>query len=75
MNGTYLTVGEVANLLQISKPLVYRLVSKRKIGALRFGRVVRIPQKDLDTFIRKNSMPLDYNGRLEGGTNNPIDIM
>ena len=53
MSNTFLTAKEIANILKISKALAYRLISHGQITSIRFGRVSRVRQEDLDTFIQK----------------------
>ena len=38
-----LTVGEVADLLCVSRPTVYREIGTGKLFAIKFGRTFRIP--------------------------------
>ena len=52
MNPNFLTAGEVANLLRISRALAYRLISKGEIASVRFGRTVRVREEDLNIFIK-----------------------
>ncbi len=47
----YLTVREVAELLAVSIKTVYQLVKAGKLGAVRVGRVVRIPRAGLDDYL------------------------
>jgi len=44
---------EVADLLNISKSLVYKLLQQRQIPAVRFNKTVRVRQVDLDNYINK----------------------
>jgi excisionase family DNA binding protein len=53
MNTTFLTVRDIANILKISKALAYRLIAQGEIASIQFGRVNRVRQEDLDTFIHK----------------------
>jgi excisionase family DNA binding protein len=43
-----------AQILGISKSLIYRLVSQGSLPAVRFGRTVRVRSEDLDKFITDN---------------------
>jgi len=44
---------EVAEVLNISKSLVYKLLQQGQIPAVRFNKTVRIRQVDLDNYIDK----------------------
>ena len=64
-----LTVPEAAKLLRISRNLVYELIAEHQIPCVRLGRVIRIPRKSLERWIRERatesalrpgSQPLSY---------------
>lgn len=44
---------EVADILNVSRAAAYRLM-RHQIPSLRFGRVVRVRERDLRTFIETN---------------------
>ena len=44
------TVQGVADLLQVSDELVYKLIRLGKLGCIRYGRCIRIRQEDLDAY-------------------------
>ena len=46
---------EVAELLNISKSYIYKLLRLRSVPAIRIGRSIRIRPEDLEKFIRKNA--------------------
>lgn len=50
-----LNAEEVAQELQISIALAYRLIQQKKIRAVRIGRLVRVRKKDLDRFIEQQT--------------------
>ena len=52
-----LTAVEIAQYLNISKALVYRLIANGEIPSVRFGRTVRVKQEDLESFIQKCATP------------------
>src|SRR5271157_4584708 len=54
MNTTFLKASDIASILKISKALSYRLIAKGEIASVKFGRVVRVRQEDLERFIAKN---------------------
>ncbi len=49
-----LTAKEIAKRLQVSKALIYNLISQGQIRSVRFGKTVRVRAEDLDTFIQSN---------------------
>lgn len=53
----FLTGKEVAEILNISKALAYRLIAEGKIRSIRFGRTVRVQREALDEFIQKSTSP------------------
>lgn len=57
-----LTIPEVACYLKMSKSKVYNLVAKKEIPHLKFGRNVRIRQTDLQLWIAKQTVPLNFDG-------------
>lgn len=50
----YLSLEEVADLLGVDYQLVYRLVRKNELPAVRLGRVYRVSRDDLDEFIERS---------------------
>lgn len=50
-----LNAEEVAQQLQISIALAYRLIQQKKIRAVRIGRLVRVRKNDLDQFIEQQT--------------------
>ena len=56
MAGTaqYLSVEEVAKLLNVDYQLIYRLVRAGKLPAIRIGRIYRIERTDLDEFLAQS---------------------
>jgi putative molybdopterin biosynthesis protein len=44
---------EVAEVLNISKSLAYKLLQQGQIPAVRFNKTVRVRQVDLDNYINK----------------------
>ena len=69
MESTFLTGKEIAQILKISKPLVYRLLAKGQIASIRFGRVIRVRQEDLDKFIQKYMQKPDIDQKEAAATN------
>lgn len=55
--GKLYTMAEVAELLKVSKPSIWRAVKGLKIGHYRFGPAreeVRIPQTALDSYLERS---------------------
>ena len=48
----FLTVAEVAAIMQVSKMTVYRLVHAGDIPAVRVGRSYRVPEQAVDDYLR-----------------------
>ncbi len=51
-----LTLGEVMNILKISKPTAYRYVSSKKFVTYKIGGGLRISKKSLLEFLKKNKV-------------------
>jgi excisionase family DNA binding protein len=49
----FLTVDEVAGLLAVRRPSVYRLIAHGDLDALRVGRLWRVTKPSLDAFLRQ----------------------
>ena len=47
-----LTVGEVAGAMRVSTMTVYRLIKAGDLGAIRIGRGYRIPQREVERYLR-----------------------
>jgi excisionase family DNA binding protein len=54
MRDQYLTVNEVCDLLNLKKTFVYKLVNTGKIPHLRFEKLIRFRQSDVDQWITEN---------------------
>ena len=52
----YLTIEDVAVLLQVSKATVYRLADKREIQFIRFSGAIRISRHDLGVYIQSRTI-------------------
>ena len=55
LQGTLLKPREAAQILNISRSLVYKLISSGEIPVVRIKSTVRIKASDLDEYIFKNS--------------------
>ena len=50
----FLTAGEVAKILKISRALAYRMIQTRELPSFSIGRTVRVRRVDLDVFIESH---------------------
>lgn len=48
-----LKASEVAKILQISRSMVYRMISRNEIPTIHIGKTVRVRRVDLDEFINR----------------------
>lgn len=55
-NNEFLTVEQVAELLQVHWQTVLNYIKARKLKALKLGKGYRIPKQALDTFIKQNQI-------------------
>ncbi|MEZ5093155.1 helix-turn-helix domain-containing protein [Nocardioides sp.] len=51
---TFLTVAEVAAMMRVSKMTVYRLVHSGELPAVRVGRSFRVPEDEVNEYLRKS---------------------
>lgn len=51
---TVLTLQEIAERLKLHPNTLRRYIKERKLAAMKFGRVWRIEEKDLEEFMRAN---------------------
>lgn len=52
-SATFLTVGEVAEYMRLSRMTVYRMIERGEIPALRVGRSFRVPKAALDNVLER----------------------
>jgi excisionase family DNA binding protein len=52
---TLLTAKDIANALNVSKSMVYCLISQGQIRSVRFNKTVRVRPQDLESFIQLNA--------------------
>jgi len=57
MNSPYYTVNEVAEYFKLCPSKVYDMVASGEIGAMKIGRAIRISQKHLEAYERRNDQP------------------
>jgi excisionase family DNA binding protein len=56
MQPRLLDLHEVAQILHLSRSMVYQLIKRRRIAAIRLGRAVRVHPRDLANYMRKNRL-------------------
>lgn len=52
-----LKVPEAAEMLALSQKTVWQWIGERRIGVIRLGRAVRIPQSEIDRLMREGTTP------------------
>ncbi len=50
-----LTVEEAAQLLDIGRTLAWRLVQEGELPSVRLGRCVRVPRRELETWVQEQT--------------------
>lgn len=60
------TVPEAARVLGISVHTIRAWVAQRRIGYLKLGRSVRIPQAEIDRILREAAVPAAARGAVTG---------
>ena len=56
---------EVAEILNISKSMAYRLMQTQAIPTVSIGKAKRVRPKDLDTYIHQNLSSIDPSNRYQ----------
>ena len=56
MEGRLLNIREVAEILNVSRTLVYSLLKKGDITAVRIERMLRVRPEDLEIYIKERSI-------------------
>ena len=51
---TYYTTEQVAKKLQVHRMTILRYIKAKRLNAVKLGKVYRISEKDLSTFIKDN---------------------
>lgn len=52
-----LKVPEAAETLALSQKTIWQWIGERRIGVVRLGRAVRIPQSEIDRLMEEGSTP------------------
>ncbi|WP_246425434.1 helix-turn-helix domain-containing protein [Streptomonospora nanhaiensis] len=58
----FLTVGEVATIMRVSKMTIYRMVHAGIIPAIRVGRSYRIPERAVHAYLTETLEHQDHKG-------------
>jgi len=53
----YMTVGDVATELNVSRMTVYRLIHDGQLRASEFGHNIRVHRGDLETYLERSVRP------------------
>jgi excisionase family DNA binding protein len=56
MSGEFFTPEELAQLLKVSKPAIYKWAQEGRIEVVRIGRTVRIPAGEVQRLIREHTV-------------------
>lgn len=56
----YLTVDQVANLLQLHWQTILNYIKSEKLPAIKLGKGYRISRSELDIFIERNKTNISY---------------
>jgi excisionase family DNA binding protein len=57
MGNKPLTIRETAEALNLSQPTIRAWVARRKIGVIRLGRAIRIPNTEIQRLLTENAVP------------------
>ena len=60
----FLTISEVAELFNVSKATVTRLMDKRKLSFYKIGGVIRFSQEDIDHYLEDNKWEWSKHPRI-----------
>ena len=52
----FLTAGDMAGILKVSKGLAYRMIQTKEIASFSIGKTVRVRREDLDAFIQSHTV-------------------
>ena len=55
MDAPLLTVLQVANLLNIGRTLIYKLIEQGELPSVKIGKTRRLRPKDVDAYIDRNT--------------------
>jgi excisionase family DNA binding protein len=55
----FYTPEQLAELLQVSKPAIYKWAQEGRIKAVRIGRTVRIPAAEVERLVRGSDKPTE----------------
>ncbi len=55
-DGDWLSTKEAASALGLTPRTLYRLIDEGQLPAYRFGRVIRLKQSEIDSFVAKSQI-------------------
>jgi len=60
----FLTVGEAAKLLRLSRAFTYELVARGDLPSVRFGRRIVVPRSAIERMVSDLTEPVSYDAGL-----------
>lgn len=57
MSEAYISLEEMAEKLDVSVAMIYKLVSSREIKSIRVGRLYRVPVSEFEAFLARGGSP------------------
>jgi excisionase family DNA binding protein len=57
MPAKLLKVPEAAEMLALSQKTIWQRIGERRIGVIRLGRAVRVPQTEIDRLMQEGTTP------------------
>ena len=60
----FYTVGQLAELLQLTPMTIYRMVRRRELACHAIGRIKRFRRDDVETFLENSRQPASENSTI-----------
>lgn len=60
----YLTITDVANILQISKTKAYQIARSENFPAYKIGKQLRVPSTDLENWVKSMTNPYSEGSKI-----------
>jgi excisionase family DNA binding protein len=57
INRNLLTVAQSATLIKVKERTIREWVAKGLLACVRIGRIIRIPESEIDRFVQENTIP------------------
>ncbi|HVB55174.1 MAG TPA: helix-turn-helix domain-containing protein [Candidatus Acidoferrales bacterium] len=61
----FYTVGQLAELLQLTPMTIYRMVRRGELGCHALGRIIRFHRDDVETFLEKSWQPASESNKSD----------